>query len=384
MSQVTISGAVSGLDTSSIINQLVSVQANQQTLLKNQQATQQNAADALGKLSTALGTVGSLATTLAKTSTWTGTAVTSSSSSVTATATGTTTGALSFDVTSLAAAHALVSHAAAASTSTVVASGPLTLTGSDGTATPINVGTGTLSDVIAAINAAGKGVVANAVQTSPGQYRLQVSATSTGQSSAFTLDGLDDPAGMDVLTQGGDAEITVGSDPTTSYQVSSKTNTFSGILPGVSFTVSKLESDVTLSAGVDGTAVANQVGKLVDAVNAVLSQIRTATAYDTSSKSGGALVGDSTARALQQRLLALVAGSNAAGVSVTRDGTVAFDSAAFAAAFKADPAKVKAAFGATTSFTAAAGVNGTVRFSSAQNRTQAGTYAVDVEFSGDP
>ena len=34
MSQMSISGAASGLDTASIVNQLVSVQRNQQTLLK--------------------------------------------------------------------------------------------------------------------------------------------------------------------------------------------------------------------------------------------------------------------------------------------------------------------------------------------------------------
>ncbi len=85
MSNMTISGAVSGLDTASIINQLVSLQTNQQTLLKKQQSTQQSAADALGKLTTAVSAVGTLATALAKTSTWAGSTATSSSTGVTAT-----------------------------------------------------------------------------------------------------------------------------------------------------------------------------------------------------------------------------------------------------------------------------------------------------------
>jgi flagellar hook-associated protein 2 len=376
LSQVTISGAVSGLDTSSIINQLVSVQANQQTLLKNQQTTQQNAADALGKLSTSLGAIGSLASSLAKTSTWAGTTVTSNSTSVTASATGTTTGSLAFDVTSLAAAHAVVSANTIASPSTVIASGPLTLTASDGSTTSINVGSGTLSQVISGINAAGKGLVASAVQTAPGQYRLQVAATATGASSEFHLTGLDDPAGMDILTEGSDASITVGT--TTTYQVTSSTNTFSGILPGVSFTVGKLENDVTVNAAIDGSGVATQVGKLVDAVNGVLSQISTGTAWNATTKAGGALVGDSTARSLQQQLLNLVAGAGAPGVSVTRDGTVKFDQAAFTTAFKTDPSKVKTAFGATTTFAPAGGVAGNVSFASSMPQTQAGTYAVQV------
>jgi flagellar hook-associated protein 2 len=379
VSQVTISGAVSGLDTSSLINQLVSIQANQQALLKTQQTKQKDAADALAKLSSALTTVGSLASSVSATSSWTGTTVTSSSSSVTAAATGTASGTLTVDVTALAAAHALVSATAVGSTASVVASGPLTLTGTDGSTSSIDVGTGTLADVAAAINAAGKGLTALAVQTSPGQYRLQVAASATGASSAFALDGLDGiDGGMTVLAQGADAVVTVGSDPATAYQVASSTNTFAGLLPGVSFTVSKLETGVSLRSKVDGSAVAGQVSKLVDAVNAALAQIASATAYNTSTKSGGALVGDASARSLQQQLLTLVAGAGAPGVSVTRDGTVTFDQTAFTTAFAADPDKVKAAFGATTTFSPAPGVGGTVRFSSSTTKTVAGSYPVRV------
>ncbi|HVN14059.1 MAG TPA: flagellar filament capping protein FliD [Kineosporiaceae bacterium] len=382
MSQVTISGAVSGLDTQSIINQLVSVQGNQQTLLRTQQSSEQSAADALGKLSTALSSVGTLAGALAATSTWTGATTTSSSSAVTATATGTATRSLTFDVTQLAAAHALVSATAVASTSSIVASGTVTLTAPDGSQTAIAVGTGSLADVVAGINAANKGVAATAVQTSPGQYRLQVAATSTGAASAFTLDGIDAAGGMNVLTEGQDAAITIGSNPDTAYAVSSSSNTFSGLVPGLSFTVGKVESGVTVRASVDGTAVAGQVSKLVDAVNAVLAQISTATAYNTTTKSGGPLIGDSGARSLQQQLLSLVSGAGAAGVSLTRDGTLAVDQSAFLSAFAANPDKVKAAFGATSTFSAGVGVGGTAGFSSATRATRPGTYDLQITSRG--
>jgi flagellar hook-associated protein 2 len=378
MSQVTISGGASGLDTQSIINQLVSVQGNQQTLLKRQQSSEQSAADALGKLSAALTSVGSLAGALAATSTWAGATATSSSSSVTATASGTSSGSLTFDVTALAAAHALVSATAVSSTSSLVAGGAVTLTAPDGSQTDIDVGSGSLADVVAGINAAAKGVVATAVQTSPGQYRLQVTATSTGAASAFTLDGLDGAGGMNVLTQGADAVVSIGSNPDTAYTVSSSSNTFSGLVPGLSFTVGKVESGVTVRSAVDGTAVAGQVGKLVDAVNAALAQISTATSYNTTTKSGGALTGDSTARSLQQQVLTLVSGAGAPGVSLTRDGTLSFDRAAFLAAFAANPDKVKAAYGATTTFVPASGVTGAARFSSSTSATRPGSYDLQI------
>src|SRR3954467_3129439 len=301
------------MDTASLINSLVAAQSNQQTLLKNQQSRQKTAADALTKLTAALSTAGGLASTLAKTSAWVGTTVSSTSSSVTAAATGTTSGSLTFDVTALAAAHALVSAESVGSTGAVVASGPLTLTAADGTVTQISVGSGSLSDVVAGINAAGKGVLATAVQTSPGQYRLQVASTTPGASSSFTLDGVDGFTGMNVLTQGSDAAITVGSDPATAYSITSSSNTFSGVVPGLSFTVGKVEPGVTVRATVDGTQVAGQVSKLVDAVNAALAQISSTTAYDATKKTAGPLMGDPTVRSVQQKLLNLVSGAGGAG-----------------------------------------------------------------------
>src|SRR5205085_9881669 len=95
-------------------------------------------------------------------------------------------------------------------------------------------------------------------------------------------------------------------------------------------------------------------------------------------KTGGPLVGDSGTRALQQRMLNLVAGAGAPGVSVTRDGTVTFDEDALTKAFAANPDQVKAAFGATTTFAPAAGVTGAVRCSSSATGTLAGTYPVTV------
>ena len=379
MSNMTISGAISGLDTATIINQLVSLQANQQTLLKQQQTTQQSAADALGKLATALGGVGTLAGALAQTSTWAGAAATSTSTAVTATASGTASGTLTFDVTRVAAAHALISSEAVGSTGAVVAgSGQVTVTASDGTTTDIDVGGGTLGEVVKAINTAGAGIVATTVQTSPGQYRLQVTATKTGNASQFTLDGLDGFTSMDELTAGSDAAIRIGSNPATAYTITSSTNTFSGVVKGLSFTVSKLENGVTVRSALDGTAVAGQVSKLVDAVNAALAQISTATSWNATTKTGGPLTGDPTARSLQQRLLTTVSTSGAPGVRLTRDGTLTFDQAAFLAAFNADPDKVKAAFGATTSFTPDPSVSGQVAFSSSTSATQPGTYAVEV------
>ncbi|HEY6795727.1 MAG TPA: flagellar filament capping protein FliD [Kineosporiaceae bacterium] len=380
MSQMTVSGAVSGLDTANIINQLVAVQTNQQTLLKTQQSAVQHRADAYASLVGSLSSLGSLASDLARTSDWHGSTATSSSTSVTATATGNTTGSLTFDVTALAAGHTIISTSTLSSPADVAAHGPLTLTRSDGTTTTIDVGTGSLSDVVSAVNSSNTGLTATAVRTAPGEYRLQVTSKSTGAASSFTLDGLDGFAGTAVLTQGSDARISVGTNPDTAYTVTSTTNTFSDLVPGLAFTVSRLESGVTVAAKADGNAIADKVSKLVDATNGILTDIASKTSYNATTKTGGPFTGETTVRSLQQNLLSAVSLSNAPGVSLTRDGKLTFDRSAFLSAYSADPTAVAHAFGGNSTFTAAGGApSTTATVSNALKTARAGTYAVHLD-----
>ncbi len=378
MSQFNVSGMMSGVDTASLINSLVSIQQNQQTLLKTQQSQQQKAADTYAKLISSLGDLSGLASSLAKTSDWKGASATSSSSSVTATAIGTQAAALSFDVTSLARAHSLVSHESVASLNTQVAAGPLTFTKADGSQLQVQTGTGSLADVVAAVNASSAGVTASAVQTSPGQFRLQLTAGATGAASAFSVTGLTGFTGTDVLSQGSDARITVGSNPATAYSVSSTTNTFSGVVPGLSFSVSRLETGVTVTSAIDGSSVADDVKKLVDAANTVLSNVETATQWNATTKTGGSLVGDSAARTLQQSVLSLVGTSGAPGITLTRGGRLSFDRDTFTKAFAADPKGVAAKYGANGVFTPTAGVTGSVTFAASTSATKSGSYAITV------
>jgi flagellar hook-associated protein 2 len=383
MSNVSISGAISGIDTASLVNQLMTVEAQSQTTIKTRQTAAQKAADAYTSLITSLKSLATQSAALAKTSTWQGSSTTSSSPTVTATSTGNATGAITFDVTEIASAHTLISasDSSVASTSAIVASGG-TLTVNDGSGTAkgtIDVGGGTLAEVVAGINGSSLGLRAAAVQTAPGQYRLQVTSTTSGAASAFTLDGLDSFSGMDVLTTGVDAMLTIGKDPLTKYTVTSSSNTFANLLPGVSFTVSKKdETDVTVEAKVDGTAVAAKISTMVDATNSALAALTASTAYDFGKKTGAALYGDSNIRGLQQQILSSVSGARAAGIQLTRDGTLKFDQDAFRTAFAADPTGTAAGYGATSSFTPNTGVLSKAAMVLSSTSTRAGTYAVSV------
>ncbi len=376
---ISFSGMSSGIDTQSIISALVSVESAQQTLLKNQQSTSQQTVNAYTALVTKLNSLSSAAATVADTPSWVGTTATSSSANVTATASGTTGASLTFDVTHLAAAHTLISATAATSTSDVVASsGSISVTASDGSQTALSVGTGTLSEVISAINGSDTGLVASAVQVSAGSYRLQVAAKTTGASSQFSLSGLDGFSAMNVLTTGADASIHVG-DQTTGYDATSTTNTFSNLVSGLSFTVGKVESGVTIASTVDGTGVAKNVSAMVDAANNVLAYIDSATNWDSTTKTASPLNGESSVRQLQQNILSMISSAGASGVSLTNTGTLSFNQSDFVTAFNADPAKVASQFGASAKFTASpAAANSSVAFSSATTTTRSGSYAVTV------
>lgn len=378
MSQVTISGAVSGLDTATIINQLVTVQSNQQTILRTQQSAVQRRADAYAALTTSLTALGALATDLATTSSWVGATATSSSTSVTAAATGTTAGSITFDVTSVAAAHALVSTSTVSSTAQIVADPEIAINLPDGSSATLWVGSGSLAEVVAAINASDTGLRAAAVRTAPGEYRLQVTSSTTGADSEFTIDGITGIA-MGVLTQGADATLHVGTNPATAYDITSSSNTFADLVPGMSFTVSRLENAVTVSTTVDGSTIADKVSTLVDAANGILADIAAKTAYDPTTRAGGAFTGQSVVRSLQQNILSAVSGTGAPGVRLTQSGRLTFDRTAFLTAFQADPDAVAGAFGATTTFTPADGIGSTsVSLSSATRTARAGTYDVTV------
>lgn len=382
MSQLSVSGAVSGLDTASIINQLVAVDQRQQQLLNTRMSAVQKTSDAYGRLITSLRSLSTQASALATTSSWSGTVASSSSSSVSVTATGTTPQSLTFDVTSVAAAHSLVSAGTVTGTADVVASsGSITLTGSDGTPQTLDVGGGSLAEVVTRLNQTGTGVRAAAVQVAPGSYRLQVTAAASGEASAFTLDGLDGFPGFDVLAQGQDAVLSVGADAQTAYEVRSSSNTFSSVLPDLTFTVTRPETGVTVSSTVDGSRVADDVQALVTSMNAVLGDITQQTKWNPDTRTGGPLLGESAVRRLQQNVLSVLSDAGAAGVSLKRDGTVSFDRAAFLEAFSADPAAVAQQFGAKATFEPAAGVSGSASITRAAATTRTGTYAVHLTAS---
>src|SRR3954453_3872923 len=103
-------GLTSGIDYSTMITQLMQIEAQPQTLLKSKLSDVQAKATALRSVNTSFAGLGSAAQNLLKAAAWNPAKATSSNSTVSASATGgALAGSLTFTVSSLAKAHSVAS-----------------------------------------------------------------------------------------------------------------------------------------------------------------------------------------------------------------------------------------------------------------------------------
>jgi flagellar hook-associated protein 2 len=348
MAGMSVDGLVSGLDTTTLISQLIQAESAPQTALKSKVSEAQAAVSAFQSVNSRYAALKSAADLVADSNTWTTPVATSSSATVKATSSSTATiGRIEFDVTSTAKAHSIATGTFS-DISELSPTWPVTLTGTKGGATfTITAMTNSVSGVIDAINqAAGLngtslGLTATVVQVAPGTYRLQISAKDTGEAGQFTLDGF---GATTVVRTGTDAKIDLGG----GLVVSSATNTFTDVLPGTTFTVSKEETGVAVAASVTPDSMADKVQAMITAANAALAEAAKQSAYDANTKKGGPLLGESTIRALSSDTLGAVnaiagAGSPAAaGIALDRNGQLTFDRGRFLELMTEDPARAQA------------------------------------------
>jgi flagellar hook-associated protein 2 len=363
---MSVDGLVSGMDTTTLISQLMQIEAQPQTLLKSQLSDTQSDAAAYRALNTRFDALRAAADALSQPATWNSAKATSSQSSVAATAgAGATTGSLTFSVKAVAETHSLISAGTYASTSATFATAGTTFQVLDAAnskkATLSFAADTSLSAAVTAINArTDLGFTAAAVQTSPGKYQLQLTATTSGSTSKFDLTG---GGSFGKVTVGADAELSVGTGPD-AYKVTSATNDFAGLMPGTTISVNAVTSSpVTVKVAGDPDAVAAKVSALASAANGLLDAI---TAYTSKDSSTAVLKGDSTLRSLSSQVLDIVAkavgtdGSTAAaGLQLTKDGDLTFDSTKFVTKLKADPALVQRLFTASTTLPGKDGKAGT-------------------------
>jgi flagellar hook-associated protein 2 len=358
---MSVDGLVSGMDTTSIITQLLQAEANPQILLKQKLSAAQTEASGYRTVNTTFAAVRAAAEALTASSLSAARKVSSSTESVTASAASTAVdgSSITFTVTGLAARQTVLSNGEWASLtadarvakdgSTAEPAWPLEIRNADGTVRgTVTIPPGaTLAQAVTAINDKKLGVQAAAVRVADGTYRLQITAAATGAANAFALRSdtetdLDGNVGsaFTSTSTAQDATIDLGG----GVVATSATNTFSDLLGGVAVTVSKHEADpITVTVAQDADGVASKVQALVDAVNAALNTVKTYTNNDKGSTA--ALKGDYNLTSLSGKLLQAVADAVGAdgspvkvGLQLSKDGkTVVFDKAKFTTALKDTP-----------------------------------------------
>lgn len=374
MATLGIDGLVSGLDTTSLINSLMQLEAAPQAVLKQKSSTAQSLVSALQALNVKVASLAENAAAAAKATSWDAYRATSSSSAVTATTTaGAQAGSLSFSVDSVATARVAVSAQVRDDGSLVTGMPPaVTVRTADGRLVTVEPTSGSLADIADALNAAADaGVKVTVVRVTNGEtpmYRLQFTGTTTGSAGNFKVfagtaeevaAGTAPRLDTTLVHAATDATVTLWKGvPGLERSFTQSSNTFSGLITGVDVTVAKVtepDETVTVTVARDEAALKNLAKNLVSGLGVVLSEIASRTAVTSTtgadgktSVTGGLFTGDTAVRSLQQRLVEAASypvdgtSPSSVGIVLGRDGTFTFDEAAFSAALAADPAKVQA------------------------------------------
>jgi flagellar hook-associated protein 2 len=372
MSSMAIDGLVSGLDTTSLVNSLMQLEAAPQTQLKAKSSDAANLVSALQGLNTKVASLATSAEKAAAATSWARYTASSSSSAVTATTTSDAAPAtLQLRVDQVSAAQVSMVDLSVAD----LGDPPTITVVRNGTYTQIDA-SGDLTEIAARINAtpaAGLGAVAVRVTdgASP-QYRLQLTGDS-GAANAFevyvgdaaTVQGYVEqgppPPGShlvnsaNALISARNARITLWPTGTgTPMTLTSATNSFEGVVSGVTLTVNAPTtgdaSPVVLTVAEDRAAMRTLMSDLTGSLKVVLSEVASRTARTTTTSAdgrtvvkGGLFSGDSSIRFMVDRLRGATTDAvdgispSTIGVSISRAGEVTFDEARFNAAMAADP-----------------------------------------------
>jgi flagellar hook-associated protein 2 len=249
-----------------------------------------------------------------------------------------------------------------------------------------------------AINKANIGVTATIVSDgSDNPYHLVLTSNATGETSSMkitvtrdaslpadsTLANLlgYDPAGTQNLTQTAvaqDSKLTVNG-----IAVSAKSKSVTEAIQGVTLELSKIGT-TSVAVARDVATVEKNVNGFIKAYNELNKTVQNLTAYDAEKKSGGPLVGDSSARGVMDQMRALVGGylPNASGplknlmaigVGFQRDGSLALDSSKFQKAIASNFDDVASLFASAGSAT-----DSFIKFAGNSSLTKAGTSTVYV------
>jgi flagellar hook-associated protein 2 len=297
-------------------------------------------------------------------------------------AAGTPAGSHVIIVANIASSASAYSNSVATS-STPLTPGSFTLTMGSGTATTIQIGTGTntLDELAASINTQKLGVTASVVNDSIGS-RLAIVSNSTGAANGFTMSAATGLTFTQPSTSTGqDASLTVDGIP-----IDSASNTITGVVAGLTLNLvgAAVDGQVNVTVAPDANAVSQTIASFVTAYNTAIGDVNTQFTVGATGLEGP-LGSDSTVQMLQASLLSAASysgGGNGVssladlGITMNNDGTLSLDNATLNSA-------VQNNFSAVQTFMQGASANGFVSSLNNQLNTltapTSGAFTVDLQ-----
>lgn len=412
-------GIGSNLNVNDIITKLMQVESQPLTTLAKKEASYQAKLSAYGTLSSAVSSFQNSITALNNTSTFqTLTASAGDSTILSATTSGlASAGSYNINVSKLAQSQT-ISSARQASTSATIGSGASTTinfefgTISGGTLTngvytgstftqdanqaigsvTIDSGNNSLQGIRDAINSANKGVTASIVgDGSATPYHLVLSSAKTGATSSLKISVTGDAALQSLLNY--DPAGTQNFTETTTAQnaalningigITSASNSVTEAIQGTTINLSKVGS-TTLSLSSNTSGVQSAINGFVKGYNDLQSTLQSLTGYDASAKKGGILLGDATARGIQDQIRTTLSAAvnglggsltslSSIGVSFQKDGTLAVDSGKLQTALSTNYSDVSGLFASIGKAS-----DSLVKYTSSSANTKQGSYALNI------
>lgn len=361
MGIISFSGLASGIDTQSLITQLMYLERAPERILQTKQQKLQSQIDLYKQIKTALTEFQSSAQNIKTSSTFKGVkAEVGDSSVLTATASSTAMeGVHTVEVTTLARSQRQVSIGYASNSSLTFNTGSFTIDDGAGTVTTLNIAEGqnSLNGIVAAINDSDANVTASIINDGSGTpYRLVVTGKDTKN---YTIDF----SGLSTVPVGGTGSLaptllgpgdptyqagTAASFKVDGVSITRTSNTVTDVLEGVTLSLLKEGSSTSVTVTNDNNNVTEKINNFVKEFNDALTLINKQTVYDSTGKTSSALSGDATLRTVQSQLQRLITTpvsgvtgsfSTLASIGITTDsktGTLSVDAAKLSDALKND------------------------------------------------
>jgi flagellar hook-associated protein 2 len=354
MPAITFGGLSSGIDTSSLIDQLVAVERAAATRVSTRKSNIDAQKSIVSSVSSAVSSLGTAAKALdLDTEVKPRTATVSDSRVAVAVSSAAPAGTHEFRVSQLAAAQVTQSRSFTSSAAGALGTGGVDITVGGVTKSIAWSATDSLDAIATRINEADAKVSASVLRVDDNNYRLVVTAKSSGTANAPTFVetgdglGLSDPLNVKVAA----ANAIVNID---GIDITRPSNVIADALTGVTLTLNATHAvtDPTSKSTVslDTTALTDKVKKMVDAFNVVNAALHNQLDYNGTTKGENTLFGDGTLRQLQAAMGSLASssygGATISSIGITRDrtGTMTLDASKLAEAVGKDPDAVAKLF----------------------------------------